>query len=323
MNTIGSNNVFSNYVKTLVNDKYGIRSGYAYYDSLTHYYLGRYIRDYKQEKGVDLSSMYNCYSENIISNRRIVTTPHIDLGTGQTRFDVEIKPISSDSVYDLVYVEILPKDKLTLYFESDLPITVSVAAYNGIEFIDGLFDNTKVFASARISNPILYEIPDYSADTRDNSYRIDNLVLLIQIPKQCKKRLILIGDYSNTSEIIVSHDTVKENTQIVPNVNKFFREGRSEAFVDDLMSYLMEYAITENDWIYRNRLFIQQLMSSYKLQKTYKERYKQSYIDGDLDVNMREWIKEFQRKLINKYNATGRVNKDVEELLIRGGAAEC
>lgn len=34
------------------------------------------------------------------------------------------------------------------------------------------------------------------------------------------------------------------------------------------------------------------------------------------------WLKEFQKKHISKYNDTGRVNKDIEELLIRGGSLD-
>ena len=108
MNTIGSNSVFSNYVKTLINDKYSIRSGYAYYDSLTHYYLGRYIRDYKADKGIDLTSMYNCYSENLISNKRVIAMPFVDEGLKKVSYSVKTKSVRNDSIYDLVYIQVLP-----------------------------------------------------------------------------------------------------------------------------------------------------------------------------------------------------------------------
>lgn len=327
MNTIGANTVLSNYVKSLVQDKYNYRSGYAYYDSLTHYYLGKYLRDYNDEKGIDLRSMYNCYSENMISNYRLKASNYMQ--GNKVNYQCRILKISSDSTYDLVYINILPKDCVTLYFETDLPITIAVGSYNGVDFIDNNFDNVLVIPSASIDKPIKYQVPNYSTDQKDNSYRVDNLVLLIQVPRGCWKRAVLLGDYTQQAEVITSRENNDTNNYILPNISSFFVDGKSQAFCDDLISYITEYAITEDDWIYNNITRVQELMSSYSLRNKYGMRYQTNYTKGDLDVNMRSWIKEFQRNVVTKhnnkngkYNNTGRINKDVEELLDRGGSLQ-
>lgn len=461
MNIVGSNNVFSNYIKTLVNDKYNIRSGYAYYDSITHYYLGRYLRDYKKETGIDLTSMYNCYSENMISKYRLKTnsftsyayepinnladdvrqisstsrgvsvivkgdqvtikgkadsnggirvpipalyleedcvyrvsyfnvhynpdtyapkpyfwsqqlnvtqeiglfvnkdcsgtftlsfdtsTYYMDIWLAEGReYDVTFKVVVSKgdkehthyientnpyiayeatlenvdtSAYDLVYMPVLPKDILSLYFDTALPITLAVASYNGIDFVDKRFDNVQVIPSSRIKEPFIYKVPDYDTDQKDNAYRVDNLVLLIQVPKSCSKRIALLGDYSNTSTKVVSYDASSENTQIIPNINSFLKEGRCQSFLDELIPYLTNYAITELDEVFQNISSIQSFMSSYKLRKTYGMRYVGDIKEGTLDSAQREWLKQFKSKYIGNYNNIGRVDKDVEELLDRGG----
>lgn len=321
MNIIGSNNIFTNYIKTLVNDKYNIRSGYAYYDSITHYYLGRYLREYKTDKNIDLTSMYNCYSSNMISNYRISTTHYID-GNGVLNYQGVLNGISSDNAYDLVFIQVMPKDLFTLCFESDLPIVVGVASYNGISFIDGRIDNLKYFSRTRTREPVTYEVPDYDVNQKDNAYRVDNLVLLIQIPKRCTKRIILIGDHTDLSEHINTFEGNNTDNRVLSNIEAFYQEGRSVAFLDELIPYLLGYVITEHDEIYQNILRIQKLMSSYTLSKTYKDQYRLDYTEGDLDSNMITWLKEFQKKHISKYNDTGRVNKDIEELLIRGGSVD-
>lgn len=319
MNIVGSNNVFSNYIKTLVNDKYNIRSGYAYYDSITHYYLGRYLRDYKKETGIDLTSMYNCYSENIISKYRLKTNSFTSYDkVKRISFEATLENIDA-SAYDLVYMQVLPKDILSLYFDTSLPITLTVASFNGIDFVDRRFDNVQVIPSSRIKEPFIYRVPDYDTDQKDNSYRVDNLVLLIQVPKSCTKRIVLLGDYSDTSTKVVSYDASSENTQIIPNINSFLKEGRCQSFLDELIPYLTHYAITELDEVFQNISSIQSFMSSHKLRKTYGMRYVGDTKEGTLDNAQREWLKQFKSKHIGNYNNIGRVDKDVEELLDRGG----
>lgn len=327
MNTIGSNTTLSNYIKALIQDKYDYRSGYGYYDNMTHYYLGKYLREYKEENGIDLCSMYNCYSENMISNYRLLVLSYQELDT--VKHQCDICKISSDSTYDLVYINILPKDCVTLYFETDLPIIVATASYNGTEFVDRSFDNVMVLPSSRLDKPVKYQVPDYDTDQKDNSYKVDNLVLLVQVPRSCSKRAVLIGDYTHQGEVILSRDSNQENTYVTPNVQSFFVNGKSQAFTDELISYLVEYAITEKDWIYNNITSMQSLMSSYSLRNKYGVRYLGDYTKGNLDINMRNWLREFQRDIVTKhnnlngkYNNIGRINKDVEELLDRGGSLE-
>lgn len=318
MNVIGSNNIFSNYIKTLVNDNYNIRSGYAYYDSITHYYLGRYLRDYKNSTGIDLTCFYNCYSENMISKYRLNVTPNKS-EPNKLSYEVETKAVSQADGYDLVYINVLPKDVLTLYFESNLPITMCVAAYNGMEFTDTRFDNVQVIPSCRLDKPYVYNVPDYNTDQRDNSYRVDNLVLLIQLPKTCYKRIIFLGDYSDSCERTISYDSMPSDEHIIPDISAFIVNGRSQGFTDDLIAYITEYAITEKDSIFSNILRVQNQISSYGLKKSYNMRYKAKIIDGELDLAQREWLKEFKAKNLNNYNNIGRIDKDIEELLDRGG----
>lgn len=317
MIVIGSNNIFTNYIKTLVNDKYGVRSGFAYYDSKTHYYLGRYLKDYKAKTGIDLLSMYNAYSENIIT------------GYDLTRSG-EIKVCSRDSTYDLVFIQVEPNDQLSLVFETELPIVVATGYYNGRSFIQSQCDNVKTIYRSSSRAVSLYQVADYSTEHKDAQYLVDNLVLLIKVPKSCTKRLIQFGNRQNKTNIVfgnlesekkvnsmqnVSH--LKVNT--FANVNDFFVNGKSIAMLDELIAYLTDYSITELDEIYDNRVDIQKLLSSYTLKKNKGIRYTQKYILGALDDSILSYTKQIRDKFISRYNNTGRVDKDLETFLRKEG----
>ena len=49
-------------------DKYRYISNSSFYDQLSHFYFGEYLRYLRDEKDIDLMLYYNCYCGNNISN---------------------------------------------------------------------------------------------------------------------------------------------------------------------------------------------------------------------------------------------------------------
>lgn len=317
MIAIGSNNIFTNYIKTLVNDKYKVRSGFAYYDSKTHYYLGRFLKEYKANTGIDLLSMYNAYSENIITGYNLMRNG-------------EIKGFSGDSAYDLISIQVEPKDQLSLVFQTDFPITVATGFYNGRAFLQTKCDNAKIFYRSSLKEAHLYEVPNYEVEHKDAQYLVDNLVVLIKVPKSCTKRLIQFGDRRSNTEVVFG--SIEEenkahnidnmthlNVNAFANVSDFFVDGKSISILDELIAYLIEYNITELDEIYDNRVDIQKLVSSHALRKNKGVRYTKSYVSGNLDFNILAYLKQVRGKFISSYNNIGRVDKELESFLRKEG----
>lgn len=351
MNCFGDNSLVTDYIKTLIKDKYDITPTNNFYDAKTHYYLGMYLEELRDKEGLDLFSMYNVFTNSKISNKRLKISSSIP----RTITIVDNK--NEDDGIDLVYIELTPKKKeqlVTLLFDSPYPVTIAVGSYDGRRFVSNQLYNIKHYTSLLERQPILYHIPAVEDESRLGQVYTDNLVLIIQLHKKVKRRVALFGDYTKIDNLIVSTSiednrlTTEERAAIsrellsnieiklnivTPNLAELSRSDKQVAFDLELIPYLMNFAITELDKEDQNIIRIQEAITSANILTTLGVRYPYTYKKGILDTRQQLWLQDLQKKystMNNKlnsiktspYNALGRVNKDLERLIMRDGINE-
>ena len=213
------------------------------YDSVTHEYLGDYLRFLRDYYNVDLMSMYNCFSNKIYSNIYFSFKPHTN--TDLTEKDKVIFD-SRDPRYN-IYA--FPVKLFSNY-------TIAISCNQSIEMFCGLY-KTKLAASGKgldkavdlakktykkinrtfFSQPFLYDKlnVDYwnfeiEAPADDNGQRrlLDSstfttrwdiinreqdLKLFIKIPTSCKSTIVVLeGDFRNSNNSLYAPQIRKSLT---------------------------------------------------------------------------------------------------------------
>lgn len=323
---INDASLFVNYVKQLIQDSpinNFFQSNTSYYDSLTHYYLGEYLRYLKDTKSLDLLSLYNVWGGNLLSNLKLQVTRTIEYdieGKRKIVNAIQIVESKENELYDLMQVMIRPNTDYTIYIDSDMPIMLTSAAVDKNSVLTNETRNSFVIPSCQISKPFLYRVDIDDTDKIGSTDILrDYLSLLIYIPKKHKNRVILEGNYLNkTLKLPHTYNNKYQELLKKPDIQEFLEIYKyPKAFSDYLISYLLQYAITDSDDEIKNIERIQQYISSVKFFTTYKKWYTKAYTKGELDESMRRWLYDFKESY-KQTNNLGYVDKDLEQLLIRG-----
>ena len=98
------------------------------YDSYTHEYLGDYLRFLRDYRGIDLMSLYNCFSNREVTDISIpYTTTELINGVETTVY----KTFTNDSGSRIYMVDIIPFTEYTIFMDS----------LGTVEFISGYYNN--------------------------------------------------------------------------------------------------------------------------------------------------------------------------------------
>lgn len=232
------------------------------YDIYTHQFLGEYLRCLKYNKNINLMSLYNCFCENVALN--------VDFSIGSINFN------SSNDKYNLYAIPIKYFEQYTIAIDSSLPIEFICAKYN--KFSSTLYINSyKKYNYLQFSKPILYN-PNINED-------IDKLFLIVKIPVNVQSSIVILeGDYRNYNNRYIDNDNVgyqnKYNYSVINfedgcdinNIPLIFKcqllninNQNNYVFSDKLISYLLNYNITNIDSIqYNIKLLQDNLLNNYK-----------------------------------------------------------
>lgn len=206
-------------------------SRYNYYDSETHYQLGRYLRLYRDCTGVDLMPFYNCYSGKIVSD--------VYLGDhNEVRFVGDNKFTTNTSEYKIILVPIRFNKEYTICIDSYSKVRMKPIFYGsfGIDVNtpfpeNDMFGNTETdYQSMSFKEPKLYKLDlnsitytyneseNYLTDTDKTnlmSYE-KNLYLLIQLPINNKSSILVQeGNYTNVTRHYDLFDTITDESTVV------------------------------------------------------------------------------------------------------------
>lgn len=253
-------------------------SRYNYYDSETHYQLGRYLRLYRDCTGVDLMPFYNCYSGKIVSD--------MYLGDhNEVRFVGDIKFTTNTSEYKIILVPIRFNKEYTICIDSYSKVRMKPIFYGsfGIDINtpfpeNDMFGNTETdYPSMSFKEPKLYKLDlnsitynynesEHSLTDTDKTNLMSyekNLYLLIQLPINNKSSILVQeGNYTkltkHNDEVGISRVYNEDCVESISNkeLNNILLSdlqlqrlstGESYAFSTRLIEYLLDNVITSED----------------------------------------------------------------------------
>lgn len=181
------------------------------YDTYTHTYLGEYLRFLRDYYHVDLMSMYNCFTNQEVSDFVL------EYGT-ETQNSVSTKKMldAYDPNYKVYCIPIRPFRKYT----------IAVDSLTGFEALCGFFNEriitesalipitvktAKKFTKTYFSSPVLFEgVTQEIIDALDDQATLNNfikdLVLILKIPAESQSSIVILeGDYSSFYDGVEGH----------------------------------------------------------------------------------------------------------------------
>lgn len=343
---IQDNYVFGN---KLTNITKKLRLDSLYYDSYTHNYLGKYLRFYRDYTGIDLMSLYNCFSESSVTNLTIK-----DLSQNII--------LQADEDSTMYMIDIIPGKEYTLYIDCKNLIEIAAGYYdNGYVNINSIelpstdanivFPYEKTYfkiSNTTFNRPFIYDkLADIEALGISNVETLyhwrDKLKLFIKVPKNLDSSIVILeGNYLKSSEFHFENtncylsnwieskkyvlgddvDNYTPTTQVNQDITREYLTKSqltcingtiNYPFSDRLVEYLVSNTIDPQDKIENNVKRVQDIL----IRKT-NPGLKRINISGVWDESLRNvsYGLAKQNNLINtKYDILGYVDKDVEDLL--------
>lgn len=313
------------------------------YDSQTHYYLGQYLRAYRDLFGIDLMPFYNCYNDTYISDIQITSG---DPSNSSSKFEVLKDPKDFNIKYKTVAVPIKFDTTYTIAIDCDTPYHIMPIIYGNKGFLDlDIFNNmSNCFASkiqySQFNRPYTFkldvaQIPQAAAI---NSYYINSiyqyekfLYLLIQLPINNNSSIVVLeGSYTDLDGIkIISDNGLSEvtnkqlNEMLLSNLSLLYiNDHNSYAFSNRLLEYLLLNVIDSADDIDGNIERIQNYAKSLTNKKLNNaDTYKMPMTKGVWSKSLRNYLYLLAMNssyLSNKLDINGFVDKDVEQIITRG-----
>jgi len=223
------------------------------YDSYTHNYLGNYLRFIRDYKGLDLMPLYNCFSNETITeintSAKINDNSVFDINTNDTKFKYYIVPVKFN-------------EKYTIAIDSDAPYELACLIYTTSDLTDEsykLIQKTyKQISGSKFNKPFIYST---DIDASGFWQFEKNLKLLIKLPMNNKSSItILEGDYSYNDSIcqnvLMANLKLPEDNKSNKTICKLsllsVNDNVSYPFADRLVEYLLGQAITSLETIPNN-----------------------------------------------------------------------
>lgn len=283
------------------------------YDSYTHEYLGDYLRYVRDYKGLDLMSMYNCFSNASMVN---------------TKFSVNDSEFDSNSdLYTIFVVPVRYNQKYTITMDWHGTIEMCCGYYdNGNLATSSLNSNIDIQAvtyhkesGLRFSHPIVYDkLVDNSGFINDYACEKD-FKLFLKIPTVCKSSIVILeGDYAENASLFMQKREIiisKEDNQYLNEELNYLSKPQLLSMntqkvcllADRLVEYLSKNVITPIDPVIDNIR---------RLQTKLKQEYNIPYdFYGIWDNRLRNFIYAYinDNGLFNRYcDLLAYLDKDIE-----------
>ena len=190
------------------------------YDSYTHNYLGRYLRFYRDYTGIDLMPMYNCFSNDSVSNISIIdNTGKVLMQSDNTCtiYDIDVKLHKVYTVYVSCPTEV---ELIACYYSNGRVIDLS-SGYN----ISFPYESTRVIkTNTQFNDPFIYDnltnVANWEGMNEEQLSLLykerKNLKLFIKVPKENKSSIVVLeGDYMNSLNHYLSGNGQKFHKTII------------------------------------------------------------------------------------------------------------
>lgn len=320
---------------------YTYNSTSSTYDSITHKYLGKYLRCLRDIRNIDLMPYYNCYSgltTDLISLSLTDVNSKNSNGSDKTSYTVTVDETSS-SKYTVHLIPVCFNKYYSIFIDSDNPIYLkSVLLHdNGRVMLknkpldDSLILSANVISSSSFLKPFTFNTNclDPVAAQFEN-----NLYIAMQVSKSVSSSIVVLeGDYRNystdkvcSSELFIADKAVTENGLTYLDYNDYYlfnydikpslvsiNDKTSYAFSNRLVEYLLGSVITEDETIKNNILRIQDKIG---LRKKYN-------ISDDIWSPILRYVLYNNYKndstKFTKYNRdiSGNIDKDMENFIYK------
>ena len=239
------------YGKSYLNITKNLELNSSIYDKYVHYYLGDYLRFYRDYKGIDLMSMYNCFGGEVAQNIYLELTKTTTSSTQEV-----IATFDSDDNSHVIYL--VPARFYKEY-------TIAIDCSSTVEIAACLYNNRRIslppdcqllttstyikFTGTSFSTPKKYSKLKDVLDNLSNKELLysheRDLYLMIKVPATNTSSLtVLEGDFTNCNFTFTrdfSWDDYKkaDNTYALPH--KTWYEFRQGAYIKVLDSNIQYY----------------------------------------------------------------------------------
>lgn len=298
---------------------FSYNSSSRYYDSDTHYQLGRYLRYLKSTKGMNLLPFYNCYDSSYADDLKLSQESnglvHCER-VSKARNRVVCVPIELGHTYTIaidcpseVLMRLCVRNSRGYVEETDDNMTTSLQ--------ESLRISGKIFSNLSFKNPVKY----VTSIIDKRSVLLQNYIyLVIQLPLSNDSAVVVLEDFEEPRGI-ATHD--KDNCVIKRGIKPALlalNTRESYAFSDRLVEYLLGNVISAEDTRSKNIEKVQRSITN--IQPAYKRTFKDKNVYGVWDDDIPNYVNMFLEPFKDtslRYDQDGNVNKDVETILYNSG----
>lgn len=238
------------------------------YNANTHAYLGNFLRFISDYEGINLLSLYNCFSNEMPKN--------LNIELSKTIFN------SEDNNYKIYSIPVKFFKNYTIAIESDTPVEITCGFYNNNISYNVEKELNEItyqkFPNMRFNQPVLYSKINNIDVTEKHMLAEKDLKIFIKLSSSTNSSIVILeGDYRNKSNNvlldpntstkglisnIVKHnnsDTMNSKSQLLA-----INSGISYPFADRLIEYLVKNVVANNDDVADNIKRFQQYLFKYK-----------------------------------------------------------
>lgn len=279
-----------------ITDNYHITSNI--YDEETHRYLGDYLRFIRDYTGLDLMSMYNCFTNESPTNL------HLDnFDTSDTSYQIFMIPIKFNKVY-------------TIGIDCSSTVFLTTCNYENKDIVNTDIESiSKTISGTRFNKPFTFKSPIVTKSS-DLLYE-KSLKLLIKIPLTCKSSIVVLeGDFTRGCDLYLdtNYQVLASTVKSSANVGHVDESNESEEVVDTYDSPLIKYDVVKdgrviekyiNYYVSRPQLLYLNTNQCYLLADRLIEYLSRNVIDSneEIDDNIKLVQKEIHIKdFTDEYN---------------------
>lgn len=200
-----------NYNKYIPNYTDNLKISSLVYDSHTHEYLGEYLRFIRDYKKVDLMSMYNCFSNNLVDN--------LVISWGDNNYFT-----TEDDSYKVYCLPVKLNKKYTIALSSGTSFEMICALYSKTLLESDVPNSTyKKVSQSSFEKPFIYD--NLTKDELQTQFLYEHekdLKMFIKLPVSNNTSIVILeGEYLNTNTKVQNKLTKNwEHSSTVINYTK-------------------------------------------------------------------------------------------------------
>lgn len=289
-------------------------SNTSFYDSFTHKVLGDYLRLIRNQYGLDLMSLYNCYNHESLTNISLYRTAPFVKTSSITNKKLLLVPIKFNTKY-------------TVAIECDTSILIKGIVYKNntlvldntkSEYVSNILnDTTQQLNSCKFNKPFLFSIENKQKYLQQFE---GCLYMALQVPYNLQSTLIVLeGDFTDKSQreisdikIINSVNPTKVTSSLCSQPSLLdVNDGKQHPFSDKLISYLLRNTIDELEYIDDNVANIEKKID-------YNPKYQGMWDNQLRYILYNKYMDVAAKRDLNTRDILGFVDKDIEEAVRKG-----